>query len=61
MSRALLMLVVWFVSATAWGQEETYEKVASVEGVSEYRFSNGARVLLFPEASKPTITVNMTV
>ena len=37
------------------------QKVASVEGVTEYRLSNGARVLLFPDASKPTITVNMTV
>jgi zinc protease len=36
-------------------------KVASVEGVTEYKLSNGARVLLFPESSKPTITVNMTV
>jgi zinc protease len=37
------------------------EKVASVEGVTEYRLENGARVLLFPEMSRPTITVNMTV
>ena len=36
-------------------------KVASIEGVTEYRLANGARVLLFPEASRPTITVNMTV
>src|SRR5262245_45275895 len=36
-------------------------KVASVEGVTEYRLDNGARVLLFPEASRPTVTVNMTV
>jgi zinc protease len=36
-------------------------KVVSVEGVSEYRLANGARVLLFPEASRPTITVNLTV
>ncbi len=35
--------------------------VATVEGVSEYRLSNGARVLLFPDASRPTISVNMTV
>jgi hypothetical protein len=26
-----------------------------------YRLDNGARVLLFPEASRPTVTVNMTV
>ena len=37
------------------------QKVASVEGVTEYKLANGARVLLFPESSKPTITVNMTV
>ena len=36
-------------------------KVASIEGVTEYRLANGARVLLFPEASRPTITVNLTV
>lgn len=37
------------------------QKVATVEGVSEYRFDNGARLLLFPDGSRPTITVNMTV
>ncbi|HEV3384813.1 MAG TPA: pitrilysin family protein [Gemmata sp.] len=37
------------------------EKVATVEGVTEYRLANGARVLLYPEQSRPTITVNMTV
>lgn len=36
-------------------------KVASIEGVTEYRFANGARVILYPEASRPTVTVNMTV
>jgi zinc protease len=35
--------------------------VTSVEGVNEYRFPNGARVLLFPDESRPTISVNMTV
>jgi zinc protease len=36
------------------------ERVASVEGITEYRLSNGLRVLLFPDPSKPTITVNIT-
>jgi zinc protease len=36
-------------------------KVASIEGVTEYKLANGARVLLFPEASRPTVTVNLTV
>ncbi|MBK6672622.1 MAG: insulinase family protein [Proteobacteria bacterium] len=35
-------------------------KVAEVEGISEYRLANGLRVLLFPDQSKPTITINMT-
>lgn len=35
--------------------------MAVIEGVTEYRFGNGARALLFPDASQPTITVNMTV
>lgn len=35
--------------------------VTSVEGVTEYRLeSNGLRVLLAPDPSKPTMTVNMT-
>jgi zinc protease len=32
----------------------------SVEGVTEYRLSNGMRVLFAPDASKPTTTVNVT-
>jgi zinc protease len=36
------------------------EKVVSVEGITEYRLSNGLRVLLFPDPTKPTITVNIT-
>ena len=34
--------------------------VASVEGISEFRLPNGLRVLLAPDASKPTTTVNIT-
>src|SRR5215510_11924038 len=36
------------------------ERVTSVEGITEYRLANGLRVLLFPDQSKPTITVNIT-
>jgi len=35
-------------------------KVTSVEGITEYKLANGLRVLLFPDASKQTITVNIT-
>jgi zinc protease len=37
------------------------ERVTSVEGITEYRLtSNGLRVLLFPDPTKETITVNIT-
>jgi zinc protease len=35
-------------------------KGASVEGISEYDFPNGLRVLLFPDPTKTTTTVNIT-
>ena len=35
-------------------------KIASVEGITEYRLPNGLKVLLFPDASQDTITVNVT-
>ncbi|WP_426321106.1 M16 family metallopeptidase [Pseudoduganella sp. R-43] len=34
-------------------------EVTSVEGITEYRLANGLRVLLFPDASKPTLTTNI--
>lgn len=36
------------------------ERVTSVEGITEYRLANGLRVLLFPDQTKQTITVNIT-
>ena len=36
-------------------------KVASVEGITEYRLANGLKVLLFPDPSRPKVTVNLTV
>ncbi len=36
------------------------QKVAVVEGITEYSFPNGLRVLLFPDPSKPLITINIT-
>ncbi|MBI4544753.1 MAG: insulinase family protein [Gemmatimonadetes bacterium] len=35
-------------------------KGATVEGITEYRLPNGLIVLLFPDATKPTATVNAT-
>lgn len=38
----------------------TLKTITSVEGITEYRLANGLQVLLVPDASKPTTTVNVT-
>ena len=36
-------------------------KLTTVEGITEYQLANGLTVLLVPDATKPTVTVNLTV
>ncbi len=59
---ACISLTGFSVSAQQANQKlpKGMEFVTSVEGITEYRLSNGLRVLLFPDPSKPTITVNIT-
>src|SRR5262245_33463605 len=51
----------WLPSPSRAEAPEGPQKVASVEGITEYRLGNGLRVLLFPDSSTPKVTVNMTV
>ncbi len=37
------------------------KKIQAIEGISEYRLDNGLQVLLYPDPSRPTVTVNLTV
>ncbi|HMF58283.1 MAG TPA: pitrilysin family protein, partial [Pyrinomonadaceae bacterium] len=46
--------------AAATALPQGVERVTSVEGITEYRLQNGLRVLLFPDMTKPTTTVNIT-
>lgn len=50
----------WAALAFAQALPPGVSKVQSVEGIDEYRLANGLQVLLIPDASKPTTTVNMT-
>lgn len=62
--RVLKLLYVTCVAGIAMlnhAQAEPPEFVTSVEGISEYRLSNGLKILLFPDHSKPRVTVNLTV
>src|SRR5262245_58973779 len=53
-----LALACSFLSVMA--QAQNPERITSVEGITEYRLPNGLRVLLYPDQTKQTITVNMT-
>lgn len=64
LSRALSVAVAGLLpfahSAHAQAPAAAPVRGPSVEGITEYRFSNGLRVLLFPDKSKPQTTVNVT-
>lgn len=53
----LFLIGLFICSHFSYGQ---MEKVASVEGITEYQMENGLKVLLFPDNSAQTITVNIT-
>ena len=54
--------VAIFLAFCAWAQSlpQGVEKVTSVEGITEYKLNNGLHVLIFPDPSKTTATVNIT-
>src|SRR5205814_2098379 len=54
-------LAVGLVEAASGAEGPAPRKVATVEGITEYEFANGLRLLLFPDASQSKVTVNMTV
>ncbi|MEO7144398.1 MAG: insulinase family protein, partial [Bryobacteraceae bacterium] len=66
----LLPLICFVLLAPAFGQTSKplpngvtpngVTKVTSVEGITEYSLANGLRLLVFPDLSKPTVTVNVT-
>ncbi|WP_372755504.1 M16 family metallopeptidase [Mariniflexile sp.] len=57
-ARQLLLLLVLFTFSTI--TEAQIKKSATVEGITEYILDNGMKVLLFPDNSSQTITVNIT-
>jgi len=55
----LCMVLTGFVSTGATAAKGI-KKVTEVEGITEYRLKNGLRLLLFPDQTKETVTVNIT-
>ena len=57
LSAFLLLLAV---GANAQVLPKGVTRISTTEGITEYRLANGLKVLLFPDASKPTALVNIT-
>jgi zinc protease len=64
MKRKSLQILAAITALTMAGLAQSLpqgvSQVTSVEGITEYSLPNGLHVLLFPDASKPNVTVNMT-
>jgi zinc protease len=56
------LLIAFLACASAFAQTlpPGVQKKASMGGITEYAYPNGLRVLLYPDASNPKITVNVT-
>ncbi|MDT0593341.1 M16 family metallopeptidase [Glaciecola petra] len=59
LGKLLIVGAVALASSHVFANTE-FEKVTEVEGISEYRLDNGLQVLLFPDNTKETVTVNVT-
>lgn len=62
---SMLAITLLIATPSVYAQKKTSappapKKVTSVEGITEYELGNGLKVLLFPDPSKSTITVNIT-
>ncbi len=57
-------VIVAAATFACWGGQidaQQPKHVVEVEGITEYQLDNGAKLLLFPDNSKPQFTMNMTV
>jgi zinc protease len=60
MKRTLVLLAAFAALASAQTLPSGVQKMTSMGGITEYDYPNGLRVLLYPDAAEPKITVNVT-
>src|SRR4051812_32921873 len=59
-SAAVCLLTINFALGQTTQLPNGVQRVTTVEGITEYRLENGLKVLLFPDPTKNTVTVNIT-
>ena len=52
-----LVLAAWDTSA----ESAELKKIATIEGITEYHLDNGLKVLLYPDQTKASVTINLTI
>src|SRR4029077_12693534 len=57
---ALTLALALVLAALGQVLPQSVRQMASMGGITEYDFPNGLRVLLYPDASAPKLTVNVT-
>jgi len=60
MNRSLILIIAFAALACAQTLPPGVRKMTSMGGIAEYDFPNGLKVLLYPDAAEPKITVNVT-
>ena len=60
LARTLVVLTALISTSVATAQDDSLKKITNVEGITEYHMPNGMKVLLFPDDSKPRVTINIT-
>src|SRR4051794_9323981 len=60
-AQVLALVALAALLAPAVGRADPPKKLVTIEGITEYRLDNGLRVLLFPDDSTSTVTVNLTM
>ena len=58
---AVATAVTLVLLVTAGPSRAETQLVTAVEGIAEFKLDNGIRVLLVPDKSRPTVTVNLTI
>ena len=63
LTRASVLALAFLASAASYAaapKAAAAQEVRSIEGVTEYRLANGLQVLLYPDESSSTVSVNVT-
>src|SRR5262252_8085348 len=60
MNRNFVLIAAWATLVSAQTLPPGVQKMTSMGGITEYDYPNGLKVLLYPDAAEPKITVNVT-